>query len=76
MPFSVGMCQETVEHTTLEWVHWFNNNRMLKPIAMCRRQSSRWRIILSRNPRPRGLDSHKMHSAKSVAVHFSIIPKR
>jgi putative transposase len=24
---------EAVEHATLEWVHWFNNTRRLKPIG-------------------------------------------
>ena len=25
--------RETVEHATLEWVHWFNNMRLLAPIG-------------------------------------------
>ena len=27
---------EEVEYATLEWVYWFNNRRLLEPIAMCR----------------------------------------
>jgi transposase InsO family protein len=59
---------EDVEFATLEWVDWFNNQRLLEVSGIYRQRSLRKYITGTKDPMPWLPDSNKRASGKTVAV--------
>ena len=62
---------EAVEFATLEWVDWFNNRRLLEPLATSRRPRPRSATTPRWTNQPWQRDSSQTASGKPGAVHRS-----
>ena len=61
---------EVVEFATLEWVHWFNNRRLLEPIGNIPPAEFEAMYVQSQTSPTRGADSHDGVSGKPGGSPF------